>query len=249
MTAGGDDIDRLAPTRRPAGPVVMHQRWRDLLFLHWPVLPETIQSRLPPGLTADTFDGRAYLGLVPFTMRGVRPSFLPAVPGLSDFPEVNVRTYVHRGGRDSGVWFFSLDAANAIAVAIARTLFKLPYFHARMTVTTADGQIRYQSDRRRPEPTPAACDLLWRPSGDVRPATPGTLAYFLAERYVLYSAARGRLYRGRVHHTPYPLQSADVLRLDETLIAAAGFKPPTTPPIVHFAAGVDVHIYPLHRVR
>ena len=110
----------------------MLQTWSELLFLHWEVPAEAIQSLLPPGLTVDTFEGKAYVGLIPFTMSGVRPAWSPVVPGLSNFHEFNVRTYVHFEGEKPGVWFFSLDAANLIAVMIARTLWKLPYFHARM---------------------------------------------------------------------------------------------------------------------
>ena len=123
-------FDRIGPTLRPNERIVMKQKWRDLLFLHWPVPPELLQPLLPPGLTIDTFEGDAYLGLVPFTMRDVRPVWAPAVPWLSHFPECNVRTYVHRGGASPGVWFFSLDAANPVAVMIARTIWKLPYFIA-----------------------------------------------------------------------------------------------------------------------
>ena len=128
-------IDRVAPTRRPDQRAVMRQRWADLLFLHWPVAPETLQPLLPPGLTLDTFEGQAYVGLVPFTMTGVRPVWAPPVRWLSNFHETNVRTYVHREGKDPGVWFFSLDAANSIAVRIARAAWKLPYHYARMSLS------------------------------------------------------------------------------------------------------------------
>ena len=243
-----EQIDRIAPTRRPNDPVVMRQKWRDLLFLHWSVPAEPLQALLPSGLTLDTFAGRAYVGLVPFTMRGVRPAFLPAVAPLSNFHEINVRTYVHQAGQNPGVWFFSLDAANALAVKIARSLFKLPYHFADMGLTKNDGEILYTSRRRWPEPTPASCEIRYAPTGDIRPALPGTLAHFLAERYVLYSCANGSLYRGRVHHRPYPLQTASVSELREDLIAAAGIVRPDAAPLVHFAAGVDVQIYSLRRV-
>ena len=126
------NIDRIAPTRRPPGRTVMRQQWRDLLFLHWPVPVEQLRPLIPAELAIDTYEGQAYIGLVPFTMRNVRPTWSPPVPPLSHFHEINVRTYVHRQGRDPGVWFFSLDAANPIAVKIARLWFKLPYFYARM---------------------------------------------------------------------------------------------------------------------
>ena len=228
----------------------MRQRWARLLFLHWEVPPESLARLLPPGLDLDTFEGRAFVGLVPFTMTGVRPVLLPAVPGLSDFHEVNVRTYVHHRGRDPGVWFFSLDAANAVAVKLARWTYRLPYHLARMRMDPPDGAadprvIAYESERLRPAPLPARCRLRYEPTGNPAPAEPGTLEHFLAERYILYAHARGRLFTGRVHHAPYPLQPARVLDLDETLIAANGIARPDSPPLAHYAREVRVRIYPL----
>jgi len=126
MTAG-DGIDRLAPTARPPGRAAMKQRWSRLLFLHWPIPPEELRPLLPRGLALDTYAGQAWVGLVPFVVTGARPAFLPSMPGVSSFVEVNVRTYVHHGGRDPGVWFFSLDASSRVAVHVARTLYHLPY--------------------------------------------------------------------------------------------------------------------------
>jgi len=245
-------IDRIAPTLRPLDErPVMRQLWRDLLFLHWPIAPAEIQSRLPPGLTVDTFDGIAYIGLVPFSMLGVRPVWSPPVPGLSAFHEVNVRTYAHRNGRDPGVWFFSLDAANPIAVAIARLRWQLPYFNAEIQLQRTGTQIEYTAQRR---PgwggTPAAhTAVIYNPEGTPSASSPGTLEHFLAERYLLYTAnPNGRLGIGQVHHTPYPLQPASVIRLEDTLVAAAGFTVPDITPIAHYASGVDVDIYRLRPV-
>jgi len=247
-------IDRIAPTRRPTGErVVMRQTWADLLFLHWPVAPETLAPLLPPGLTLDTFNAAAYVGLVPFTMTGVRPTWSPPVRGLSDFHETNVRTYVHHEGRDPGVWFFSLDAANAPAVRIARALWKLPYHFARMTLARDKGRVRYASERLWPGPLPGTCRAEYTPTGTPAPAEPGTLEHFLAERYVLYARSRnGRLLRGRVHHAPYPLQTATLHALDETLVAAAGItlpRPNEPPPLVHYARAVSVEVFGLRAVR
>ena len=250
-------IDRIAPTQRPEGPRVMRQLWRELLFLHWPLPPDAIQALLPPGLTVDTFDdGNAYLGLVPFDMRGVRPLWSPSVPGLSNFHEINVRTYVHREGRDPGVWFFSLDASNPIAVTLARTLFHLPYFNARIVMEKTGDRVDYHAQRRGGwGGTPGAdCVVAYEPMGMPAPATPGGLEHFLVERYLLYSADQhGGLYRGQIHHTPYPVQPARVMMRENRLLAVSGVSLPSdldplNAPLIHYAKGVDVDIYPLRRV-
>ncbi len=238
-------IDRLAPTRRPAGRAAMRQRWAELLFLHWQVPPADVAALLPAGLELDLFEGAAYVGLVPFTMTGVRPVWAPAVAGLSNFHEVNVRTYVHCRGRDPGVWFFSLDAANPLAVLVARALWRLPYHHARMSLLREGTRVRYASERLWPGPRPAACRLDYEVNGTPAAATPGTLAHFLAERYVLYAAAGGRLFTGRVHHAPYPLQGARLRACEESLLRAAGLAPPKQEPLAHFAREVEVEVFAL----
>lgn len=242
-------IDRIAPTRRPDARAVMYQRWRTLLFLHWALPPEAVAPLLPPGLTLDTFEGRAYVGLVPFTMEGVRPRGLPAVRAVSDFHETNVRTYVHHEGKHPGVWFFSLDAANALAVRLARAWFKLPYHHARMALAReADGWISYRSERGWPPPVPATCAVRCRPHGALAASTPGTLQHFLVERYFLYARGREGLLRGQVHHPAYEVQQAEVAGLDESLLAASGLTRPEGAPLAHFSPGVDVDVFGLTRV-
>jgi uncharacterized protein YqjF (DUF2071 family) len=243
-------IDRLAPRQRPDRPVVMYQEWYHLLFVHWEVPAEPLRALLPPGLELDTYDGRAYVGLVPFTMRGVRPRGFPSVPGLSNFHETNVRTYVHKAGRDPGVWFFSLDAANSVAVALARGLFGLPYHRARMCLEADPGNghgpsLTYVSERPEPARRPTLAEVRARVVGPVEPAEPGSLEEFLVERYLLYSTLGGRLRRGQVHHAPYPLQRAEVDTLDETLLAAASIRRPDSEPLVHYAAGVRVEVFGL----
>jgi uncharacterized protein len=247
-------IDRISPTREPDRRPVMRQSWRELLFLHWPIRADRLRPLVPSQLDLDLFEGTAYVGLVPFTMTGVRPVGLPPIRGISNFHETNVRTYVHRDGRDPGVWFFSLDAANRLAVYLARTFFHLPYYHARMFLA-AEPMVRpddprtllYAGVRRRPDPLPASYLIRATATGPVRPAQPGTLEHFLAERYILYSVASDRLFQGQVHHLPYPLQSATLQSLDETLLAAAGIARPDTPPLSHFARGVDVKVYALEK--
>jgi uncharacterized protein YqjF (DUF2071 family) len=245
-------IDRLAPTLRPDRPVVMYQRWRDLLFLHWSVPPEALRPLVPSGLELDRFEGRAYVGLVPFTMKGVRPAGLPAFRPLSDFHETNVRTYVHHGGRNPGVWFFSLDAANPLAVLLARAWFHLPYHHARMRLVHPEhpGIVSYTGERLWPGPRPASYAIEAGPTNldPPAPSAPGRLEHFLIERYLLYASRRGRLYRGQVHHPPYPVQAAEVRALDETLLNAAGITRPQGPPLAHFASGVDVEVFGLQRL-
>lgn len=249
MTASEPGIDRIAPTLQPPGWPVMRQRWADLLFLHWPVPIGALRPLIPAELDIDTFEGTAYVGLVPFTMSGVRPWWAPAVPGLSNFHEVNVRTYVHFRGRDPGVWFFSLDAAQATAVRIARRVWQLPYHYARMSLERgAGGSIAYASDRLWPGPTPASVRVAYRPEGPPRASVPGTIEHFLAERYILYAGRAGALRVGRVHHSPYPLQEARVDRLEDSLVTAAGLPSLDAPPLAHYASEVRVRVYALAKL-
>jgi uncharacterized protein len=248
-------IDRLAPTLRPPQRAVMRQKWRDLLFIHWLIRPEALRPLVPPQLVLDLFDGNAYVGLVPFTMTGVRPVGLPAVAGVSSFHETNVRTYVRLTNCDPGVWFFNLEAASAIAVRLARRLFYLPYHYARMFLEheptsqlNEPTSILYAGTRHWPGPLPASYAIRAQSSGPIQPAASGSLEHFLVERYILFTVRKNRLYQGRVHHTPYPLQPARVLSLDETLLGAAGIDRPETPPLAHFASGVDVDVFPLRRL-
>src|SRR5262249_49930986 len=148
----GSGIDRLSPRVRPEAAPLGAQRWRALTFVHWEVSVDALRPLVPEPLAIDTFDGKAYVGLVPFTMTGVRPlRYLPALPGLSAFHETNVRTYVHLGGRDPGVWFFSLDAANTPAVWAARRFYHLPYWRSDMGLRRDGSEVAYRSTRRRSE--------------------------------------------------------------------------------------------------
>jgi uncharacterized protein len=245
-------IDRLSPTRRPHRWAVMRQKWRDLLFLHWAVSPQAIRPLVPPQLDLDLFEGTAYIGLVPFTMTGVRPVGFPAVWGLSSFHETNLRTYVRIGDRGPGVWFFNLEAANSIAVRVARALFHLPYHRARMFleherrgnhVATDPATIVYAGVRLWPGPLPASYTIRATPGEESRLAQPGTLEHFLIERYILYAAGNNRIFQGQVHHTPYPIQSAILHSLDETLLATWNLERPDSTPLVHFSKGVDVEVF------
>ncbi|MEC9048958.1 MAG: DUF2071 domain-containing protein [Planctomycetota bacterium] len=184
-------------------------RWEDLLFLHWAVEPDALRRFLPAGLELDTFDGRAWLGVVPFTMAATRFRCLPPVPTANRFPELNLRTYVRCGDR-AGVWFFSLDAHSRLAVEGARVGFGLPYFFAEMQSRREGARVSYKSrrvDRRGP---PAGFEGAWRPVGPWQAAVPGSLEHFLVERYSLFAVRRGRLLRGDVVHPPWRLAAADV---------------------------------------
>lgn len=236
------------PYDMEAGPWILGQTWHDLLFAHWPVERDALRSGLPPGLELDTFDGEAWLGVVPFRMSGVRPRLCPPVPGLSSFPELNLRTYVIRDGRP-GVWFFTLEAANRIAVRVARAWFHLPYHDARMRCEAHGEDLHYASVRTHPGAGTPRFAARYGPRGEVQASTPGTLEHWLTERYCLYAAtSRGALYRAEIHHAPWPLQPAEAnLELDE-LPEAHGLLLPECAPLLHFARRLHVVAWPPRRL-
>ena len=230
--------------------LVMYQEWRSLLFLHWEVSPESVQARLPNGLTVDTLKSKTYLGLVPFTMRNVRPIWSPSVPWLSHFHETNVRVYVKDASGRAGVYFFSLEAANPVAVEIARGLFKLPYHWAKMTLQHQGSQIHYATERLSHPPKPAHCRLTYgpQPGTALAAALPGTLEHFLVERYKLFSLSGKQLFVGRVAHAPYQFQPATISGLDQSLTHASGFPLDTPPLLAHYSPGVKVNVFALESV-
>ncbi len=191
-------------------PWLLKMKWSELLFMHWPVHPVGLRRLLPPGITLDTYKGEAWIGVVPFLMSGVAPRFCPALPGLSKFLELNVRTYVIHEGKP-GVWFFSLDAANRIAVRAARATFNLPYLDASMSLSHGlDGVVRYRSSRfHRAAPT-AEFSASYQSNGPSFFAQPETLEYWLTARYCLYCVDhRGNLRRAEIDHAPWRLSSAN----------------------------------------
>jgi uncharacterized protein YqjF (DUF2071 family) len=227
----------------------MAMTWHELLFAHWPVPESVLRPHIPRRLQLDTHEGEVWLGIVPFGMRGTRPRWLPPVPGLSSFPELNVRTYVVADDKP-GVWFFSLDAASRLAVRGARAVFHLPYYDARMTLdTNAEGGVSYRSVRTHRKAPPAELAAQYRPTSEVYNAAPGSLESWLTDRYCLYSADRkGRVYRGEIHHPPWPLQTAECYWERNTMSEQLGMALPDVPPLLHFARRLDVVGWLLERL-
>ena len=241
-------IDRLSIRERPGGLPVCRMNWGKLLFMHWPVSEKLLRPLLPERLTVDTFDGSAWLSVVPFTMWGIRPSFAPPVPGLSAMHELNVRTYVHLNGVP-GVWFFSLDIESAVATWAARTFYFLPYYNAEMSLRQTGRTISYKSRRTHTNAPPAEFEAAYS-FGEPLPAhTPDSLAFFLTERYCLYSARRGKLYRARVHHPPWPLRSANVSGFRSTMVEALGLPTPTGEPLLQYCESLKVDVWPIKDVN
>ncbi len=227
----------------------MYQSWRKLLFLHWRFDPDVIQALLPSGLTVDLFDGAAWVAIVPFEMHRIRPRGLPALPWLSNFLELNVRTYAVNEQGTPGVWFFSLSANRKLAVDIARAWFRLPYWWSNMSTQTGEDEMIKSRCRRRADRRRRTHKFRYRPEGAVREAVPGTLEFFLIERYVLFAQrAGGRIVAGRVHHAPYRLQNAAVNAWDGGLLTLDGLpKPGRAPEHAAFSPGVDVEVFALGR--
>jgi uncharacterized protein YqjF (DUF2071 family) len=231
------------PWPLPDEPWVMLQSWHELLFAHWPVPIPVIRDLIPATLQIETFAGEAWVGVVPFRMTGVRPRLIPALPWFSAFPELNVRTYV-KSGEKPGVWFFSLDATNRIAVEMARTWYKLPYFVAEIAVRCADNRIHYSSRRKDKRSAPAELIAYYHATGEVRRAERGSLEEWLTARYCLYAADHHQqLYRAEIHHLPWPLQPAEAEFQANSMAAPLGITLPDIKPLLHFARRLDVIIW------
>lgn len=250
-----DDAHR--PWPRPRSPWVLFMRWNRLAFLHWPVSPGRVRDLLPEGLELDTFEGEAWIGITPLGMSHVRARLTPAIPGASSFPELNVRTYVSAEGKP-GVWFFSLDAANRLAVHTARWSYGLPYHHADMSME-ADLCLRADLSERASTATPGWSESVayrsvrrgrthgavrfagtYRPTGKMDHAAPGSLAHWLIERYCLYTLTAGRLCRAEIDHEPWPLQPGTVEIESNSMTAPIGIDLPRAPALVHIAPRLDV---------
>jgi uncharacterized protein YqjF (DUF2071 family) len=217
----------------------MTQTWHDLLFAHWPLDVRALRAKVPPAFDIDVFDGTAWLSIVPFHMTNVAPRGVPAFPWISEFPELNVRTYV-RVDDKPGVYFFSLDAGNVLAVHAARSLLNLPYYSAAMSVTPNGGTIHYDS-RRDERSSTAIFTANYRPAAPSFEAVSGSLEYFLTERYCLYNLdRRGAPYRLEIHHPPWALQPAVAEFARNTMADAAGLFLPHISPLLHFSRRQDM---------
>ncbi len=233
-------LDRIAhrPWKMPDRHWVMTQTWHDLLFAHWTIDPAQLRSRIPAAFNLDLYEGRAWIGIVPFRMSNVAPRAVPSVPWVSAFAELNVRTYVRVGERP-GVYFFSLDAASAVAVKTARTLFNLPYHMAAMTVSANEESFEYHS-RRKGHPA-ALFNATYGPVGAAFTPQQDTLEYFLTERYCLYHHDRaGVPYRMEIHHPPWTLQLAQAQVVQNTMATASGLMVEDIRPLLHFAKRQDM---------
>jgi len=227
-------------------PPIAFQRWRDLLFVHWRVSPAALRPLVPPSLTLDLCDRIAWVTLIPFEIAESRPAAWPRRLAHR-FLEVNLRTYVRGPDGEPGIYFWSLDTSSPIAVAGARLLYGLPYFPASMAMDRAGGHVAYHSQRR--IGPPAELHVDWTVGAALGTAAAGSIDHFLVERYQLYVSRARLIFRARVRHRPYPLHEASVSHLSETLLRAAGIPAPAEAPLLHFSPGVDVNIFPPHRVR
>lgn len=233
------------PWRLPRGPWALRMVWHDLAFLHWPVAIESLTPTLPSGLELDTFEGQAWIGVVPFGMREVGLRYLPPLPGFRHFPEINVRTYVRSRGKP-GVWFYSLDVPSSLVAGIARRNWHLPYHAGKVSLQSEFDRVTYRSSRRHPA---ASFEGTYAPTGSAFRAVPGSLEAWLVERYCLYAANRkGKLFRGEIHHPRWPLQMAQVSIDELRMFEQIGLPEPTSTPLAHFAKRLDVVAWPLNPV-
>jgi uncharacterized protein YqjF (DUF2071 family) len=234
------------PWKMPSTPWVMTQTWRDLLFAHWRLDPQVLRAKIPAEFPLDLFDGAAWIGVVPFRMTNVAPRGVPSLPGISEFPELNVRTYV-RVGDKPGVYFFSLDAGNTLAVRAARTFLNLPYHKAAMSVTPVAGEFAYESRR-----AGGGAEFVgtYGPIDDAFTPAAASLEYFLTERYCLYNLdRRGVPYRLDIHHPAWSLQRAKAQLKRNTMTDVCGIRLPAQPPLLHFVRRQDMVAWPPVPIR
>ena len=221
---------------------IMLQGWRDLTYLHWPYDPDVVQRYVPNGLRVDTFEGKAWVGLVAFQMERIRLPGLPGVPYFGTFPETNVRTYVR--GRDGrpGVWFDSLDVTRLLPVLVARITYRLPYVWSKMSIERQGDQVSYMARRLRPGRRGTASSFAILRGEPIAAPDVQPLEHFLTARWGLYTRLRDRLAFAPVDHPPWPLERASLEHLDDQLVRAAGYPESIGEPLVHYSNGVDVRI-------
>jgi hypothetical protein len=218
--------------------VPLHMGWRHVLFANWPAPPDVVAPHVPDALTVDTFDGQAWLSVVPFTNVDVRPTAVPSGWGLP-LPELNLRTYV-TAADGPGVYFFNLDAQGILGVVGARLFHHLPYYYARIDLETEGEAVQFTSRRLHPGARPARFRATYGPTGERFTADPDSRAAFLTERYRYYTEdQRGRIRYATIEHDPWPLFEATVDVRENTLFAANGFDEPASDPVHLYSPGVD----------
>lgn len=230
----------------------MYQQWRDLLFLHWAMDPRIIEKKIPCDLKLDTHDGKAWVGIVPFSMRNVRPRFLPAIPFISNFEELNLRTYVVDSFGRPGVWFFSLDSSDKLATWIAKKFFHLPYANAKINRQKLNSVVNYTAQRLRHKKLDWRQSFQWKITGDLKTAEPGSLEFFLLERYRLFAQkpSGNTLYTGRVHHKPYQFAGVELGAYSKRLFSLNKIPVPEGPPVSAIASpGTDVSLFRYKKVN
>jgi uncharacterized protein len=243
-------IERITPdppawTHRP----VLRQRWSELAYFHWPYEPDVVQRLLPDGVRVDTFDGSAWVGLIPFEMQDVQLGPTPPVPWLGSFIEINVRTYVIDALDRRSVWFFSLDVPRSAIVAVARSVFSLPYCWAHAEHVVDGSAHRYRMTRRWPRGSSPRAEMSFRVADRLRDDEVSDLDHFLCARWALVTSRRDGLVYGRVHHPRWPLHSVDGVSIDQNVIQAAGLPSPTGQPHARYSPGVDVEVARFEKIR
>lgn len=226
------------PNRR----VVLRQQWVELAYFHWRYEPEIIQQRLPAGVTVDTFDGAAWVGLIPFEMRNVQLGPTPPLPWLGSFIEINVRTYVVDSLGRRAVWFFSLDVPRSVIVAVARSVFALPYCWANASHERDGNRHRYEMTRRWPRRPGTFAQMGFTVSEAIEDDDVSDLDHFLSARWALVTRRRKQLLCGQVRHPRWPLQRVTDVAIGQTVIEAAGLPAPKGSPHALYSPGVDVEV-------
>src|SRR5712691_4388772 len=233
--------------QRPQGQPIMHQSWGKLLFMHWRIDAKLLRRLIPEPLEIDIYDGSSWIAVTPFTMWDIRalPPYLPQVPGLSAMHELNVRTYVYLDNIP-GVWFFSLDCNSAAATLAARSFYYLPYYKAEIELEAKQETVDYSLVRT--DDPPAEFQASWKIGESLPQSQPGSLEFFLTERYCLYSEHKGELFRARIHHEPWPLQKAGLISFGSSMIESLGLPTPEGDPLLHYCEEIPVDIWPLTKI-